>query len=115
MTADVWHPDAGDLIWTDFDPTKGREQAGRRPALVVSSKTFTALTGLAIVCPITSRVRPFPSSAVLPPGLPVEGEILISHVRSIDTLARSVLYAGASIEPSLADEVRAKLAAFITI
>jgi mRNA interferase MazF len=89
VTAGVWHPDAGDLIWTDFDPTKGREQAGRRPALVISSKAFTALTGLAIVCPITSWVRPFPSSAVLPPGLPVAGEILISHVRSIDTLAGS--------------------------
>jgi mRNA interferase MazF len=52
---------------------------------------------------------------VLPPGLPVAGEILISHVRSIDMLAGSVLYAGASIEPSLATEVRAKLTAFITI
>jgi len=115
MMAVLWQPDAGDLIWTDFDPTRGREQAGRRPALVVSAKTFMQLTGLAIVCPITSKVRPFPSSVVLPPGLPVAGEILTSHIRSIDTLARPVVYAGASIEPKIADEVRAKLAAFITI
>jgi mRNA interferase MazF len=115
MMAAPWEPDAGDLIWTDFDLTRGREQADRRPALVVSAKAFTQLTGLAIVCPITSRVRPFPSSIVLPQGLPVAGEILTSHIRSIDTLARPVIYAGASIEPEVADEVRAKLATLITI
>ena len=113
MTA--WLPDAGDLIWTDPTPTKRREQSGRRPALVVSSRVFTEMTGLAVVCPITSRVRPFPSSVVLPPGLPVAGEVLTSHIRSIDTLARPVIYTGASITTSLADEVRAKLAAFMTI
>jgi mRNA interferase MazF len=115
MTETSWQPDTGDLIWTDFNPTQGRKQAGRRPALVVSAKVFTANTGLAVVCPITSRVRPFPTSVVLPPGLPVAGEILTSHIRSIDTLARPVIYAGASIGNSLADEVRAKLAAFIVI
>ena len=115
MNPDAWSPDAGDLIWTGFNPTKGREQAGRCPALVVSSKAFTANTGLAVVCPITSRVRPFPSSVVLPAGLPVEGEILTSHIRSIDTLARPTLYAGAAVPASVAEEVRAKLAAFVTI
>jgi mRNA interferase MazF len=114
-TTGVWQPNAGDLIWTEFNPTKGREQSGRCPALVISSRNFTANTGLAVVCPITSRIRPFPSSVVLPPGLPVSGEILTSHMRSIDTLARPVMYAGGSIKPLLADEVRAKLAAFITI
>jgi mRNA interferase MazF len=115
MIPDIWIPDAGDLIWTDFNPTKGREQAGRRPALVVSSRAFTANTGLAVVCPIISRVRPFPSSVVLPAGLPVEGEILISHIRSIDTLTRPILYAGTAAPRSVAEEVRAKLAAFVTI
>lgn len=108
-------PDAGDLIWTDFDPTVGREQAGRRPALVVSPGAFTEHTGLAIVCPITSRVRPFPTSVVLPPDLPVSGEILISHLRSIDTQARPVRYAGARIPTETAQMVRAKLLTFITI
>ena len=115
MTDATWQPDAGDLVWTDFDPTKGREQAGRRPAVVVSAKAFTANTGLAVVCPITSRVRPFPTSVVLPPGLSVSGEILTSHVRSIDTLARPVTYAGGAIPAATADELRAKLAAVITI
>lgn len=115
MTVPTYVPDAGDLIWTDFDPTKGREQAGRRPALVVSPAAFTDYTGLAVVCPITARVRPFPTSVVLPPGLPVAGEILTSHIRSIDTEARPIRYAGASVPPEIARRVRAKLNIFITI
>jgi mRNA interferase MazF len=108
-------PSAGDLIWTDFDPTRGREQAGRRPALVISPAGFTENTGLAVVCPITSRVRQFPTSVLLPPGLPITGEILTSHVRSIDTQARPIRYAGSGVPSETAQLVRAKLYAFITI
>lgn len=115
MSVSAYVPDAGDLIWTDFDPTKGREQAGRRPALVVSSKVFAENTGFAVVCPITSRVRPFPTSVVLPDGLPVSGEILTNHIRSIDIQARPVRYAGAIVAANIAQLVRAKLDAFITI
>src|SRR6201981_1439392 len=75
-------PEVGDVIWADFDPRIGREQSGRRPALVVSPAGFCRVTEFAIVCPITSRVRPFGTSVVLPIGLPVSGEILTSHVRS---------------------------------
>ncbi len=114
MTA-AYLPDSGDLIWTDFDPTRGREQAGRRPALVVSASAFSVNTGLAVVCPITSRVRPFPTSVVLPSGLPIAGEILVSHIRSIDTQARPVHYAGAAVPPEVAQLVRAKLNSFLTI
>ena len=115
MNSPEYVPDTGDLIWTHFDPTLGREQAGRRPALVISAAAFSLHTGMAVVCPITSRVRPFPTSVVLPPGLPVAGEILISHLRSIDTLARPVRYAGASVPTHVAREVRAKLQTFVTI
>jgi mRNA interferase MazF len=115
MTPASYVPNSGDLIWTDFDPTRGREQAGRRPALVVSATTFTENTGLAVVCPITSRIRPFPTSVVLPRGLPVAGEILLSHIRSIDTQARPVRYAGAAVPVAVAQLVRAKLNALITI
>ena len=115
MTEASWQPDAGDLVWTDASSTNGPTRIGTRPALVVSSRSFTAHTGLVIVCPITSRVRPFPTSVLLPPGLPVAGEILTSHIRSIDTLARPVRYAGASIGEALAGEVRAKLSALIAI
>ena len=115
MTALGYVPDTGDLVWTDFDPSRGREQAGRRPALVLSPAAFTENSGLAVVCPITSRVRPFPTSVVLPGGLPIAGEILTSHIRSIDTQARPVHYAGAAVAPETAQLVRAMLNAFITI
>jgi mRNA interferase MazF len=115
MRAAAYVPDSGDLIWTDFDPTRGREQAGRRPALVVSASAFTENTGLAVVCPITSRVRPFPTSVVLPAGLPLVGEILVSHIRSIDIAARPIRYVGAAVPPDIAQLVRAKLNSFITI
>lgn len=111
MAAPADVPDAGDLIWTDFDPTKTREQAGRRPALVVSANLFTENTGLAVVCPITSRIRPFPTSVVLP----VAGEILVSHLRSIDTQARPVLYAGAAVPRDVARLVRAMLDSVLAI
>ena len=112
-TSKPYEPEAGDLIWTDFDPRVGREQSGRRPALVVSPVAFWRATRFAIVCPITSRVRPFGTSTVLPDGLPVAGEILNSLVRSIDTLARPIAPAGASVPPAVLAEVRGKLAAMI--
>jgi mRNA interferase MazF len=109
----TFRPQAGDLIWTDFDPTRGREQAGRGPALVVSPAEFWDASGFAIVCPITSRVRPFGTSVVLPPGLPIGGEVLTSHVRSIDTWARPVAAVGAQVSEQVLLDVRAKLAALI--
>jgi mRNA interferase MazF len=106
-------PKAGDLIWTDFEPRVGREQSGRRPALVVSPVLLWLASGFAIVCPITSKIRPFGTSVVLPAGLPVAGEILCSHIRSIDTEARPIAYAGASASEDILAHVRAKLAALI--
>jgi mRNA interferase MazF len=109
----AYAPEAGDLIWVDFDPRIGREQSGRPLALLVSPADFCRVTEFAIVCPITSRVRPFGTSVVLPMGLPVSGEILTSHVRSIDTLARPISYAGAAVSAEILHEVRMKLAALI--
>jgi mRNA interferase MazF len=106
-------PEAGDIIWTDFDPRVGREQSGRRPALVVSPADFCRVTEFAIVCPITSRVRPFGTSVVLPPGLAISGEILTSHVRSIDILVRPISYAGATVPAATLNDVRSKLAVLI--
>jgi mRNA interferase MazF len=108
-------PEAGDLIWTDFDPRIGREQSGRRPALVLSPSDFYRASEFAIVCPITSRIRPFGTSVVLPQGLPVSGEVLTSHVRSIDTLARLIHSTGMRVSAATLDEVRGKLAALIGI
>jgi len=110
-----YRPEAGDLIWTDFDPRAGREQAGRRPALVVSPAPFWEASRFLIVCPIISKVRPFGTSVVLPQGLPVGGEVLTSHIRSIDTLARPIAFAGAAVPPEVLAEVRAKAAVLIGI
>lgn len=107
-----YEPAPGDLIWTDFDPRTGREQSGRRPALVVSPSAFNRASEFVIVCPITSKVRPFGTSVVLPAGLPVSGEVLTGHIRSIDTLARPITYIG-QVPPAILDDVRGKLMVLI--
>jgi len=109
VSGSVYVPLAGDLIWTDFDPRIGREQSGRRPALVLSAEEFFLASSFLIVCPITSTIRRFGSSVLLPSGLPIAGEILTSHVRSIDALARPIRYAGAAVAETTLAEVRAKL------
>ena len=111
MTA--YEPEAGDLIWVDCNPRVGREQSGRRPALVLSPVAFYRASGLAIVCPITSHVRPFRSSVVLPAGLPIPGEILSAHVRSIGVAARGIAFAGSRVPPAILAETRAKVAALM--
>ena len=85
----MYVPEAGDLIWLDFDPQVGHEQAGRRPALVLSSVRFNARTSLAFVCPITSKIKGYASEVLLPPGLPVYGAVLCSHLRSADWKVRN--------------------------
>lgn len=108
-----YEPQAGDIVWTDFDPRLGREQGGRRPALVLSPVAFYRASNFAIVCPITSRVRPFGTSVVLPEDVSVQGEILTSHVRSIDTQACPIAFADASVSEAVLAEARGKLAALI--
>ena len=82
-------PDEGDLVWLDFDPRVGHEQAGRRPALVLSPSRFNRKASLAFVCPITTRVKGYSSEVPLPAGLSVSGVILCSHLRSVDWRVRN--------------------------
>jgi mRNA interferase MazF len=79
-------PEAGDLVWLTFDPQAGREQSGRRPALVISPASYNRKSELALVCPITSRVKKYPFEVPLPAGLPVSGMILADQVKSLDWL-----------------------------
>ena len=109
----TYEPNEGDLIWTDFDPRTGREQGGRRPALVVSPITFWRAFHFVIVCPITSKVRPFPTSVVLPHSGKVMGEILTHHTRSIDVQARPIIFTGETVSAEILSDVRMKLAALI--
>lgn len=97
-------PDSGDLIWLDFNPQAGSEQAGRRPALVLSSKQFNLRSSLAFVCPITSRVKGYSTEVALPSGLAVSGVVLCSHLRSVDWQARNPALIG-----GVADEILEKV------
>ena len=81
-------PERGDLIWLSFTPQSGREQSGRRPALVVSPSTYNNKVGLALVCPITSRVKGYPFEVVLPEAGPVQGVVLADQLRSLDWRSR---------------------------
>jgi mRNA interferase MazF len=81
-------PDRGDAVWLTFDSHAGQEQAGRRPAVVVSAKRYNARSGLALFCPVTSQVKGYPFEVLLPAELPVDGAILSDQVRSLDWRAR---------------------------
>ena len=81
-------PDAGEIVWLDFDPQAGREQAGRRPAVVLSPASYNTKAGLAIICPITNRAKGYPFETPLPAGLPISGVVLADHARSLDWNAR---------------------------
>ena len=81
-------PARGDLVWLEFDPQTGHEQAGRRPALVVSHAEYNKKVGLAVFCPVTSQVKGYPFEVVLPAGLAVTGVVLSDQVKSLDWRAR---------------------------
>jgi mRNA interferase MazF len=102
-------PEAGDLIWLTFDPHAGREQAGRRPALVLSPRAYNGKSGLAMVCPITSRAKGYPFEVEVPAGHGTGGVILADHLKSVDWKVRRAERAGQCPAEAL-DEVRARLA-----
>ena len=89
-----WSPDRGDLIWLTFDPQAGREQSGRRPAIVLSPIAYNIKTGLSILCPITSQYKGYPFEVRLPDDLPVEGFILADHLKSVDWRERQAAFIG---------------------
>ena len=83
-------PERGDLVWLTFNPQAGHEQAGRRPAVVLSPKDYNGKVGLALFCPITSQVKGYPFEVRLPEGLTVSGAILVDQVKSLDWQARQI-------------------------
>jgi mRNA interferase MazF len=83
-------PAAGHAVWTALDPQAGHEQAGRRPALVLSPAPYNAKVRLALLCPITNQAKGYPFEVALPPGLPVSGVVLADQVKSLDWSARQV-------------------------
>ena len=81
-------PDRGDIVWVDFDPQAGHEQAGRRPALIVSPRSYNQKVGLVLLCPITTHRKGYPFEVPLPNGLKVAGVVLADQIKSMDWRAR---------------------------
>jgi mRNA interferase MazF len=81
-------PERGDVIWITLNPQAGHEQAGRRPALVLSPGSYNGKVGLAILCPVTRQIKGYPFEVVIPEGLEVSGVILSDQVKSLDWQAR---------------------------
>jgi mRNA interferase MazF len=92
-SSDLYIPKQGDIIWTNFTPQAGREQAGRRPALILSPIRYNRRVGLALVCPISTRVKGYPGEVMIPEGLAVSGVVLADQVKSIDWQARGAEFA----------------------
>lgn len=92
MVKNIPVPDRGDIIWIDFDPIKGHEQAGRRPALVVSHKIYNIKSKIAVVCPITSNIKNYPFEVIISSSKEISGAILVDQVRSIDLMARNAVF-----------------------
>lgn len=106
-------PDRGHVVWLTFNPQAGhehpgREQEVRRPALVLSPKSYNAKVGLMLCCPITSRAKGYPFETALPEGLAVQGVVLADQVKSLDWRARGAEIAG-RVPGSVTDDVLAKL------
>jgi mRNA interferase MazF len=83
-------PRRGDLIWINFNPQSGHEQAGRRPGIVLSPKTFNETTGFAVICPITNQQKGYPFEVEIPGGLSISGVILADQVKSLDWRSRKI-------------------------
>jgi mRNA interferase MazF len=110
--ATQYQPDAGDLIYLDFTPHAGTEQAGRRPALVLSTRAYAVGSGLAFVCPVTTQVKGGPFEVPLPAASSIKGVVLADHLRSFDWIARNAqLHSKAPDDVVL--EVKARIAAIL--
>jgi len=107
-------PDAGDIALVEFDPVRGTEQGGTRPALIISTRSMHEMTRRAIICPITRNTQPWPTKVFLPEGLAVEGAVLVDQVRSVDRNAH-VLRTLGSVPQAILLSVRRKLAALTGI
>ena len=100
VSSRTYVPRCGDAVWITLNPQAGHEQAGRRPAVVLSPESYNSKTGLAILCPITTQIKGYPFEVLIPEGLPVAGAILSDQVKNLDWRARN-----AELIRSLPDEI----------
>lgn len=106
-------PKPGDLVWLEFNPQSGHEQAGRRPALVISQLDYNKKTGLALFCPVTSRMKGYPFEVELKES-PVKGVVLSDQVKSLDWRARKAKLIDTAPE-SILREALAKIRALLPV
>lgn len=106
-------PDRGHAVWISLDPQAGKEQAGRRPALVLSPASYNGLVGLAMMCPITGQAKGYTFEVPLPPGLAVSGVALADHTKSLDGRVRRADYI-CDLPPETVAEVLDRLLVLLT-
>ena len=108
LAASRYVPDRGDTVWLVFDPQASHEQAGRRPALVLSPRAYNVRVGLALVCPITTRAKGYPFEVGLPEGSAVQGAILADQIKSLDWRTRQARKVG-TVTARVLEDVVAKI------
>ena len=113
MVAGKEAPQRGDVVWVSLNPQAGHEQTGRRPALVLSPVEYNELVGLALMCPVTSKVKGYPFEVTLPEDLEIGGVVLADQVRSLDWRVRRAERA-CTVPRSVMNEVLGKLNALLT-
>lgn len=111
MVKQTYIPKRGDIVWVDFNPTKGHEQKGKRPAFVVSRRIYNEKSGLALLCPITSQEKGY-SFEVLIKCDKIQGVVLSDQMRSVDWKERNVKFVAKS-DISTISEVLAKITALV--
>ena len=105
-------PKRGDVVWLHFNPQMGHEQAGRRPAVVLSPESYNLKTSLALFCPVTNQVKGYPFETPLPAALPVGGVALCDQIKSLDWFARKAKFVCELPDETLA-EIMAKALALL--
>ncbi len=113
MVSGPYVPQAGDIVVMDFDPQVGREQARRRPALVLTDQRYNRASGLAVVCPLTSKRKPYPFALPVNVGQ-VEGAVLVDQLKSMDWFGRKAAF-HSKADPALLSRVRQYVAVLLGI
>ena len=113
VSSRTYVPRCGDAVWITLNPQAGREQAGRRPAVVLSPQSYNSKTGLAILCPIANQIKGYPFEVLIPAGLPIAGAILSDQVKSLDWRARNAELI-CTLPPETISEVLQKLVTLLS-
>lgn len=108
MVGGTYVPDIGDIAWLTLDPTKGHEQAGRRPALILTPQQYNARTNLAVCCPVTNKAKGYPFEVPVDAASGVTGVVLVDQVKSMDWVQRQASLMG-RVNGATLDAVRVLL------